>query len=225
MKDYLIKTRKLKDDKIIIIPNWQDEEIFISQPNQSYNIDEKSFKFMYLGNIGPAAGVDLLIHSFHKADLNNAQLIIAGSGSDREHCMKIDNQYQNINIHFIDAPSHLVPSLQASANVLILPLKKGIGLTASPSKLPAYMFSKKPIIACVDEDSDTANAVISSNSGWVLPPENVDSLAQLMKEIVKFPKEVLSQKGKNGFDYAIENFSKKRNLQKIITLITETCKK
>lgn len=225
MKDYLVKSRKLMNNKIRIIPNWQDEQIFIGQPNQSYNNEEKPFKFMYLGNISPAAGVDLLIHSFHKSNLDNAQLIVAGSGSDREYCMKIANQYENINIQFIDAPSNLVPSLQATANVLMLPLKKGVGKTASPSKLPAYMFSKKPIIACVDEDSDTSDVIRTSNCGWVLTPENIDLLSALMQKVSSMSKELLIQKGQNGFDYAIQNFSKKNNLQKIVNVITETCKK
>jgi hypothetical protein len=38
----------------------------------------------------------------------------------------------------------LVPELQSQASVLLFTLKKGIGKTASPSKLPTYMFSKKP---------------------------------------------------------------------------------
>lgn len=221
MRNHLLLTRKISNDKIDVIRNWRDENDFI---NLSPCNPNKLFTFMYLGNISPSAGVELLIHAFNKADLKNAQLIIAGNGSDLENCMKISNHYENKNIHFIDAPSHLVPSLQASANVLMLSLKKGIAKTASPSKLPAYMFSKKPIIACLDEDSDTADVIRSSNCGWVLSPENIEILTDLMQRISSLPKELLSQKGNNGFDYAIQNFSKKSNLQKMINVINETSK-
>lgn len=219
MKEYLKLTRKLNVDKIEVVRNWQDESVYI---NYVQNKSNKLFTFMYLGSISPAAGVDLLIHSFHKASLNNSQLIIAGNGSDRENCLKIASLYENVNIHFIDAPMHIVPSIQSTADVLILPLKKGIGLTASPSKLPAYMFSAKPIIACVDEDCDTANVINDANCGWILPPDDQDNLTQIMKMVAGLAEEELQQKGLNGFEYAIKHFSKRNNLKKLITIINET---
>lgn len=45
-----------------------------------YGIPEQIFTFMYLGNIGPVAGVTL-IRSFAEAALPDAQLVIAGDGT------------------------------------------------------------------------------------------------------------------------------------------------
>lgn len=219
MKEHLKLTRKINEDKIEVVRNWQDESAYL---NFSQAISNKLFTFMYLGSISPAAGVDLLIHSFHKADLKNAQLIIAGNGSDREHCIEIASHYENVNIHFIDALMDLVPSIQSTSDILILPLKKGIGLTASPSKLPSYMFSAKPVIACVDEDSDTANVITSTNCGWVIPPEDQNSLIKIMNIVAGLSGEELQQKGLNGFKYAIEHFSKRNNLKKLSDTINET---
>jgi hypothetical protein len=66
-----------------------------------------------------------------------------------------------------------------------LPIKKGAAGNSIPSKLPACMFSGKPIIACVDEGSDTANAVISSGCGWALLPENLELLIEIMKRALQ----------------------------------------
>lgn len=219
MKKHLMFTRKLPADKIEVVRNWQDEGAFTDYGQNNFN---KLFTFMYLGNISPTAGVDLLIHAFQKTGLKNAQLIIAGSGSDRKYCMKIAGEYENANILFIDAPPHLVPSIQSTANALILPLKKGIGLTASPSKLPAYMFSGKPIIACVDEDSDTAAVINEAKCGWVIQPENIEQLSALMVTIISEPREKMNKFGINGKNYAINNYSKKNNLRKLISIIIKT---
>lgn len=43
-----------------------------------------SFIFIYLGNIGPVAGIDLFIDAFGKVDLSNCRLIIAGSCLQKE---------------------------------------------------------------------------------------------------------------------------------------------
>lgn len=218
MKKHLRITRNLKNNNICVIRNWQDESAYMNCASSRNN---KLFTFMYLGNISPAAGVDILIHSFQKANLKDSQLIIAGSGSDLESCLRIAQQYKNVNIHFIEAPTHLVPSIQSQADVLMLPLKKGIGLTASPSKLPSYMFSAKPIIACVDSDSDTEQVINLANCGWVLRPDNRNDLANLMRMVAQVPRTELKQKGKNGFEFAIEYFSKSKNLDKLIYTFNE----
>jgi hypothetical protein len=40
-----------------------------------------------------------------------------------------------------------------------------------------------------------------------------------MKEASKWSKEVLSEKGNAGFDYGMLHFSKKANLQKVVSII------
>jgi glycosyltransferase involved in cell wall biosynthesis len=226
MKNHLVRTRKIESGKITVVQNWQDEEIFVDykSSNKMNRGNNGPFTFMYLGNIGQVAGIELLIDAFAKAALNNCKLVIAGSGSMKEPLQRKAMDMKLDSIEFLSVPEGKVPEIQDQADVMLLPIKKGAAGSSIPSKLPAYMFSEKPIIACVDDDCDTANAINTANCGWVLPPENVANLAQLMKEIVGLQKEVLSLKGKNGFDYAIQNFSKKNNLQKIINVITETVK-
>jgi len=224
MKTYLVKTRSLRDTQVNVIRNWQDESLYFNPVLMQANTQ---FTYMYLGSISPAAGVELLIHAFQKAKIPNARLIIAGNGSDKKLCMDIATNYQNENIQFMDAPSHLVPSIQATSDVLLLPLKKGIGLTASPSKLPSYMFTSKPIIACVDKGSDTEEVILDAKCGWVTEPGNIEKLAEIMKASSAFHKEVLNQMGENGRRYALENYSKRENLEKLIddiNLVATRCK-
>ena len=84
MKSYLVKTRGISEDKVSVVINWQDEKEFIDyQERQGANQKSDKFTFMYMGNIGPVAGVDLLIDAFFKANLKDARLVIAGSGSVR----------------------------------------------------------------------------------------------------------------------------------------------
>ena len=44
------------------------------------------------------------------------------------------------------------------------------------------MFSKKPVIASVDMDSDSARIIKEAKSGWVIEPENIDMLIDVMEE-------------------------------------------
>lgn len=221
MKEYLMETRKIQSNKISVVKNWQDENEFLNfqQENKGITYSGK-LTFMYLGNIGPVAGIELLIESFAEAKLSGAKLIVAGSGSMKEHCQNLSLKYNNVDIRFIDVPDGKVPEIQNMSDVMLLPIKKGAALSSIPSKLPAYMFSKKPILACVDADSDTADSILESGCGWVIEPDNKKQLIDMFKSISNDNQESRAKKGENGFKYAMQRFSKTNNLKKITDLIT-----
>ena len=154
----------------------------------------------------------MLFETFAKANLRNARLVIAGSGPAKADLQLKSKQYA-CNIEFWDVPTGRVPETQAQADVMLLPVRKGFAKSSVPSKLIAYMFSAKPIIASVDADSDTAECVRSSGAGWVAEPESVQSLGKCMEESFHSSEDILRQKGGRGYNYAIEKFSKKKNLE------------
>ena len=123
--------------------------------------------------------------------------------------------YRNSLIEFWDVPSGKVPETQSKADVMCLPVKKGYAMSSIPSKLPAYMFSKKPVLASVDAESDTAMCIRENHAGWVALPENAESVAKAMKEAYSLPYKELNRMGENGFEFAIETLSRK-NLKKLV---------
>lgn len=218
IREYLITTRGIDSDKFLVIQNWQNEQDFIKFNNQ--NISNKSdfklpFTFMYLGNIGPLAGIEILAEAFISSDIINSNLIIAGSGSAKQSLINRYKDYIPHKIKFMDVPDGKVPQIQSIADVMVLTIKKGFSSTSVPSKLPAYMFSRKPVVASVDENSDTAQSIVESGCGWVCESENIDKLAKLMKRVSLMEKTKLNQIGELGFEYALNNFSRKNNLQKL----------
>jgi glycosyltransferase involved in cell wall biosynthesis len=99
------------------------------------------------------------------------------------------------------------------ADVMCLPVKKGFAMSSIPSKLPAYMFSAKPVLASVDAESDTARCIKDCNAGWVCEPENVEQIFNLMQKIVGLNKEELNIMGNSGREYAVKEFSRTENLK------------
>ena len=223
MKNYLALTRNISLKKIIVVKNWQNEEAFIAYDkiNKNINNKEKLFIFMYMGNIGPVASIDLLIESFYNANLEKCKLVIAGSGSKKEELENMVSSRNIERVEFVTVADGKVPEIQSKADVMLLPIKKGAASSSIPSKLPAYMFSKKPIIASVDLDSDSAKAINTANSGWVIEPEDEVVLAKTMKVASLLSRKELNIKGENGFKYAMENLSKNNNLQQVVNVILE----
>ena len=221
MADYLSESRQIERGHFVVVRNWQDEKPFAEYAQmQRNNYSDRPFTFMYLGNVGSLAGIELLFEAFAEADLKDARLVIAGSGPAKESLQRKAAAYSQ-QIEFWDVPTGMVPETQAKADVMLLPIKKGYARYSVPSKLIAYMFSAKPIIASVDQDSDTADCIKKSGAGWTVKPEDCKSLSEVMKRAAFESSEKLKAKGMKGLNYAIEVFSKERNSNLLCKVIKQ----
>lgn len=219
MKEHLVKTRGIDVEKLSVVINWQDETDFMEYQKSVVSEPHDKFTFMYMGNIGPVAGVDLLIDAFEVVQMTGVRLVIAGSGSMKESLK--EKAKGNQSIEFWDVPNGKVPEIQSKADVMMLPIKKGAASSSIPSKLPAYMFSAKPIIGAMDTDSDTANAILEAKCGDIVEPENKKALAKIMTEMMIKDRKTLENMGIAAQKYALEHFSKGANLKNLKQIICE----
>jgi glycosyltransferase involved in cell wall biosynthesis len=225
-----IETRGLVGDKVVAIPNWVDEQRFECLPGRAeacarYGVPEDRFTFLYLGNIGPVAGVELLIEAFHAAQLQQSQLVIVGDGSAKAGCVELAHRLQINGVQFVSDPDAAnVPLLQSLGHICLLPLRRGAGLSSIPSKLMAYLLSSKPVLATVDIESDTARCIQEARCGWVGEPENVAWLTTKMREVSSLPNFEMEELGRNGRVYALEIFSRKKGVEKMAAVVLGAAK-
>jgi glycosyltransferase involved in cell wall biosynthesis len=231
MRRTYVEGRGLAPEKVITVPNWMDESRFACLPKRAdacgrYGVPKEKFTFLYLGNIGPVAGVEVLIEAFHAARMKQTQLVIVGDGSAKTACIERVERLGVSGVLFISDPDvGNVPLLQSLAHVCLLPLRKGAGMSSMPSKLPAYMFSAKPVLATVDEGSDTARCIRDANCGWVGDPENVFWLAGKMAEVTAMPVDALSLLGQRGRAYGLRHFSKSEGVRRLGAVVINAAKK
>lgn len=219
---YLSTTRNVDGSKISVVYNWQDESRF--NMSITANRHDPRFTFMYLGSLSPTANIEAVIDAYGRSDSRDSKLIIAGSGTSMDSCMKIASAYPEADISFIDAPLEKVPHLLSSADVLLLPLKKGVGKYSIPSKLAGYMFSSKPVLAYIDPDCDAADIISTSGCGWIIPVGNGQMLTDKMRELQSMRTEKLLSLGRAGRDYALTHLSKSTNLKKLVDIIKNSTK-
>ena len=216
MRHALIRSRHFKADFVDLVYNWQDESKF----NFVKSNNNIKFTFMFAGSLNPTASVETIIEAFGISGLKDARLVLAGEGNDKQHCIDVANRYANADIVFETISPKTVPYVQANAAILLLPLKKGISSTALPSKLPAYMFSAKPIIACVETNSDISTIIHKAKCGWIIEPENPKALSMQMIDCFNTSKDYLDKMGESGKQFALSELSMKENLAKICNIIT-----
>lgn len=214
MKSYLIENRKLNEQKLELVYTFQHQ---IGLVNELKELTKNKKVFMYLGNIGPVAGLPFLLEAFSTL---NAKLVIAGSGSHREYCIEFSMRFPYLDVEFIKVPEGDVANIQSRADIMLLPLVKGSGFASIPSKLSSYMFSKKPIIVLSELNTDTAISVLEANCGWVTEYGNIEKFRNLLISIIdEFDECELEQMGISGYNYAMERFTKHKNLEKLINVL------
>lgn len=223
MANYLAETRQVSKEKFIVVRNWKDEEEFIKfqkiERSSETSVSNEKLTFMYLGNVGYLAGLDIVLDAFKKANLEGSRLVIAGDGSAKNALAEQVKANSIKNVEFWTVPLGKVPETQNLADIMILPIKKGFASHSIPSKLPSYMLSKKPVLASVDGDSDSAKCIVESKGGWIVNAEDVDALALQMKKCHGYSKKELKEMGELCFDYAMQNLSKSTNLHSLVKSI------
>lgn len=217
IKEYYINTRMVDSSKVEVVYNWQDE----SRYNGEYQYPQNGFTFLYAGSISKATGLQTVIEAFGESCIQNARLVIAGSGTEKEAFQKLASHYPNAIIEFKDAPVEKIAEIQSFADVLVLPLRKNVSLRAVPSKLAGYLMSRRAILAIVERESDVAEIINESHCGWIALPGDKDSMISTFIQSSKTEKIVLRQMGECGRSYYERNLSKPINLKKLAKIITK----
>ncbi len=222
-----IRTRQVDSEKIHIIPNWVDQDSVTQMKKGDYRNEKgiplDAFVIVYGGNIGKAAGVETIIKAMARLNNNkNIFLVIAGSGSELSTCQKLASNIKNVCIVFHNPwEPEETSKVLAAADVLILPTQGTQSLASVPSKLLSYMLAARPVFAIVLPESDTAQVINDAGCGWVVSPDNVNQLAEKIKELSTTPLNVLEKMGLLGRAYALNNFTTEVSLPKIIEIINK----
>lgn len=104
---------------------------------------------MYVGNLEPYQGIDLLLESFravHERDGRHHLVIVGGTQEDISRYEKLTgNLGISSHVHFLGPkPIEDLPRYLAEADILVSPRIRGEN---TPMKIYSYMFSGKPILA------------------------------------------------------------------------------
>lgn len=221
MRAYLIKTRGLDEKKVYSVDNWQDDSNHFYKPME---VNSNPFVFEYLGSINSHSNVDLIIRSFAKAQLPDAELRIFGGGNKKEECVQLVKDLKLNNVRFDYVQRENVPQVQAEASVLVLALSKGNGAFSLPSKVTSYMLSGRPILASVDVESATTRYINNAGCGIAVPPADEDALAQAFKNLYSMKQDELASMGTRAREFADMHLTRNYNLNIVVNQIKEILK-
>jgi colanic acid biosynthesis glycosyl transferase WcaI len=213
-----IEQKGVPKKKIEIIENFIDTDFIkpFSKRNPfstTYGLDDK-FVVMYAGNIGIPHGVEVVIYAAEILRQEEDILFcFLARGEAKNQIEQMAKEKKLTNVKFIpQQPQEVVPLIWASASVGLVTYRSGCADFSVPSKLLAMMCAAKPVIASVDNDSETAKIIMDTGCGICVTPEAPDEFSSVILRLKSDP-QLADAMGQAGRTY-IENNLQRRFVSK-----------
>ena len=226
-----IMDKGVPQEKIVVIPNWVDENTVVSVPRaenplfDKYNLDRDKFYVCYSGNIGFTQNMAELCSAAKKLEeKENIGIIIVGDGAFKPQLEKIIAERQIKNITLIPFQDYSeISNVFSLGDVGLIISKSGVGTNSVPSKTWSIMSAERPVLACFDNNSDLCDIVRDTECGVCVEPDDVDGLVNAIVSLSKNAEEN-AKMGKNGREYILKYLTKEIGTAKHIEEIKKAVK-
>lgn len=205
--DQYITKLGIPKEKIVWIPNGADLSRYQGIKEYDGGISNP-FKIMYLGAHGKANALDVILDVasiIQGKGVDNVRFVFIGDGPEKKSLIEQARKKGLTNVEFREpVPKNEIYKVMGDADAFMfnlgdLPLfKYGI----SSNKLFDYLASGRPILF---SGNSTSNPVGDAKAGITVPPQDPDTLANAVIELMNLKPEERIQMGKNGLEYVRKN--------------------
>lgn len=203
VKEAYIKHLGLKDEDIIVVPNFYEPDRN-EGVNQDANLPDDFV--LFVGWLMPHKGVDVLIDAYQKLDTPTKLVLVGIKHPDY-------NYKGSGNIVVIEnAPRNIVMQAMSRCRFAIFP---SIWPDPCPTVAFEAMSCKKAVIA--SKIGGLKDIVVDGNTGILVPPGDPDSLGEAIFYLLQNPKRGLEM-GQSGY----ERWMKTYTLDAVIPALVDT---
>jgi glycosyltransferase involved in cell wall biosynthesis len=205
--------RGIAGDRIHVIPNWGHDPgagvpAAADDIRRQMAIPPDAFLLAYGGNVGVAAGVEIVVEAMRYVKNERVVLLIAGTGDRLQACRDLVAGMPRNTVRFLSPwPAEQTLPVLTAADVLVLPTLGNQSLSSMPSKLTSYSLAARPVLALALPNSDLAAAIRDSGSGWVIAPGDSRPLAVMIDQISTYEREALRDMGVAGRNFALTHYT------------------
>jgi glycosyltransferase involved in cell wall biosynthesis len=223
-KEYLIQNWRLSPEKISIVENGVESDLFSPRVN---NADlrtelggEGKFVVAYIGTMGMAHGLETLVQAATELQKTapDVMFLMVGEGSDKERVINRARSQGLTNMRFVgQQPREKVPEFISISDACLVLLKKAeLFKTVVPTKMLEFMSCARPVILGVD--GQARKIMDQARAGVHVEPENVAALVQVITRLAANPvlRETL---GRNGRRHIVEHFSRQQTASAYIGVL------
>jgi len=196
MKDLLV-ARGVPDEKIDVIYNWVDEDVFRVVPSKR---PQDHFEVMYAGNIGEAQGLDVAIEAMARLGPDSGVVLrLVGSGVAVDRLAKLAAERGVAGQVRFEGAMHVdqMSEVMAEAHIQLVCLKDDpLFHITMPSKIQAILACGRPLI--VSAPGDASALAVRSGAGFSVRPGDPEALAEVIARARDFGESRLEEMGSRG---------------------------
>lgn len=221
----LIHQRGVPDEKIRMIPDFVDTELYRPLPKDSRFATEhgltSDFVVLYGGNIGLVQDWESVLYAAESLREMPIKFVIVGDGSRRQWLADEVRKHELGNVKLLGyQPKEAMPQINANCDIGIIPMTHAGSLDGFPSKIYTNMASAKPVIASAAPGSEMAWIIGRSGCGRVVPPEDRQALCDAVLAAYR-DRDALHAEGMRGRRFVEEGYSKQAIASRYDALIQE----
>ncbi|MCC6545945.1 glycosyltransferase [Candidatus Sumerlaeota bacterium] len=178
------------------------------------------FVVSYVGTIGLAHGLDVILRAAEISRNAPILYVVAGDGAERERLQAEAEAGDLSNVIFTGLlPKEKIPALIGASGACLVHLRdKELFTTVLPSKMFEAMVMKRPIILGIRGHSQ--RLLEASGAGIAIAPEDGAALAEAAKRLAGNPAEA-SRMGENGLAFVREHYSRSVLADKYLGVMRE----
>lgn len=171
--------------RVHVIPNFVDTDAI--QPGDrmtayrtEHGIGEEPV-VMYAGNVGFSQSIGLLLHAARA--LPDTTFVVNGEGAARAD---LEAEAAGLaNVRFVEyQPPERLAEVLATADVHVVPLRRGLGRVSVPSKTYSILAAGRPVVASIDPDTEVPRMLVRSGAGVSVPPDDPDAFTTAIAGLV-----------------------------------------
>ncbi len=179
------------DSQITVIPNFVDaQRISPADRQTSYRIElglNNQIVVMYAGNLGHSQSLNLLVEAArHHQNREDVAYVINGGGVIASELVEQAQSLPNLFVTEFQ-PIARLPEVLASADVHVVLLKKGLGVSSLPSKLYSIFAAGRPVIASIDSGTEVSKIISENQAGIAVEAEESEEFIAAIEKLIDNP--------------------------------------
>ena len=224
-----IKKRGVKHDKISLIPNGCDIELFQSaEPKRPEGVRESDLVAIYGGTHGQANGLHNALNAAKELKARGREdikIMLIGSGAQKADLVKQAKAQGLENVLFFDPmPKPVLASYIKGADVgmQLLANVEAFYYGTSPNKFFDYIATGKPVI--INYPGWVADMVEQNDCGWAVAADDPKAFADALEQ-AHARKSELSEMGERSLEMACRDFNRDTLSKNFVAVLEATARK
>lgn len=176
-------TKSVPQQKVSVIPNFIDIDFITPRAkanpfSREHQLVDK-FVVLFAGNMGFSQGLETVLDAAKLLkEYHEIEFLMVGNGAGRASAEAYLKGLNLTHVRFLPfQPESALPDMYGSADVCLIPLRRGFTTESVPCKMFTIMAAGKPAVAAVDAGSDTWDLLNRTKAGICVEPEDAAAMA------------------------------------------------